>query len=429
MFDSFLSHVLVLLLLLISAIRIFFIKNPRIDSVTLTSPIAFLVSLLIFFVWGFQIQTVLVSALALLFFLTNLRALFRLSEELVVDDYSTPFKIATIFELFLVLVAIAFVFWTRPVRYTPKDYGVTKTAFALSGNFLSGFKKIKTISELFHGERETGTLSVYEPSEKIVWENDGSLFNALSGDKTFVDVIEEFEKDEPKSESLSESEIESWNLPFESNEIFEEVENEFAHLPVLLFVGTAHGTADCYEPYFLFLAQKGFTVIAADFFPPDSSIFSDWKDWRTFRRIFTLLKIAPKNANEEEKNRILALEKEQKKRGYIALTSLLQKENADAAFFYLTEGLDFEEIKEISKSAKDSAVGFFSLNRIDEYKTLGYGFIEQTDVLLAQFLGFERDKEFFIPRYAAFKTIQSIEPQYSAFKAAKNQKNKNREAE
>ena len=426
MFDLFLAHVLVLLLLLITGFRVFFIKNPRVDSVAVASPVAFLISLLLFLVWGVNIQSVLVLALSFIFFLTNLRALFRLSAELIVDDYSPAFKIVTIFELLLAILVAIFIFWTRPVRYVPKDFGVEKNVRSLTGNFATGFHTLEDYSEIYHGAKETGTLTVYSPAEKIVWENqNGSLFNSLADDQTFVDVIEEFESKKEESSAEVEAKAESEQNSSEENvetenDVIEEVSNEYAQLPLLLFVGTTHAPVDCYEPYFLFLAQKGFTVLAADFFPPDASLFDDWRGHKIFSRLFSVFAMAI-DKNEDEKNRILAQEFENTRRGYEVLSALAIKEY-NLPIFYICEGFDFDTILEISKKFDENFVGFFSLNRIEEYKAPKFGFVEQTDVFLAHYLGIDRDREFFIPRYAAFKTIQSFDSQFSKYKIALRKK-------
>ena len=52
--------------------------------------------------------------------------------------------------------------------------------------------------------------------------------------------------------------------------------------------------------------------------------------------------------------------------------------------------------------------GVLKLNNIEEYKTSGYGCIEQTDPLLAMALGLRRDKSLATPKLLAAKTVEVL---------------------
>ena len=96
-----------------------------------------------------------------------------------------------------------------------------------------------------------------------------------------------------------------------------------------------------------------------------------------------------------EKEKTLATKK------YSALTKIaLELYGDDAKVFYIVDNVDFDSIyaviDEFNTEPYANAKGFFSMNRVDEYKTSGYGFIEQTDVLLAYGKGLERENKFFI---------------------------------
>ena len=52
--------------------------------------------------------------------------------------------------------------------------------------------------------------------------------------------------------------------------------------------------------------------------------------------------------------------------------------------------------------------GVLKLTNIEEYKTSGYGCIEQTDPLLAMALGFGRDKTLKTPKLLAAKTVEVL---------------------
>lgn len=408
MFDLFLGQCLVLLLLFISGVRVFFIKNPKIDAATVVSPFSFIVSLLVIAIWGFSYISLALCCLSFVVFVTNLRAIFRLSAELFVDHYSAVFIVASVIETVLTLVLAAAVLYFRPVRCVPKDFGVDKTVLSVNGNAASGFRvdsgilpetlegadfsKVAELSdfsrvkEFFLGHSVSGTVTIYSPTEKVEWiSSDDSLLNGIDFFIGPHDVVEPFESndDEPAVEALSAAEA-----------------------PLLIFVGSALAETFCYEPYFVFLAQKGFTVITADFFAPDMRLFNDRRDSRMFRR-FSVVRAMLEGGEEFEriKGEMAAFTQ----KGYEALSSLvLEKYGNERKVFYITDGLSSEQIFAFSDKFPGSVEGMLQMEFIPEYKNVGLGFIEQTDILLAHRLGIARDGEFFIPRYLSFKTVQQL---------------------
>ncbi len=169
----------------------------------------------------------------------------------------------------------------------------------------------------------------------------------------------------------------------------------------------------------MLLAGKGYKVMAADLYTSDTKVLSKNSDsffgqtlldTKFFRRA-AALHLDSKNPKDFEK---LILENQSlASRKYSALTKLgLEIFGDDTRFFYLVDGVDFDSIysviDEFNTEPYANAQGFFSMNRIDEYKTPGFGFIEQTDVILAHQKGIPREDKFFIPRYVANKTIEAI---------------------
>ena len=117
-----------------------------------------------------------------------------------------------------------------------------------------------------------------------------------------------------------------------------------------------------------------------------------------------------------QKTRFKMLEpliKDYTKKGYEALSrlALVNFRNPDGSqrkIFYITDGLDSSEIFSFSDKFNENLAGIFQIDTVSEYKTSGFGFPEQTDLLLAYELKMKRDPEFFIPRYLSFKTSQKI---------------------
>lgn len=365
MFDCFLSQFLALFLLFVSGIRIFFLKNPRVDCFAVFSPFAFIVSIINFFCFGVSFFNLVIFLISLACFFTNFRSVLRLRSKLIVDHYSTAFLISTIFELILILISLAFLILLRPVKLVPQKFEAKKTEYFLTGNSISSVRiKSDFFDDLIKGRRTTGNLFVYEPELES--------------------------KDKINSEIYSEN-------------------------PILIFAGSAGGQVLNYEPYFLFLAQKGFTVLAADFYTNDTKIFEpnlkngflkNHADSKFLRYFYTqVLKIF----DEDE---FTHLKKEEVKNAPAKYNTLSKIAGGlfglDRKIFYLVDGIDFDTIFSVVEQNKNASA-FYSLNRIDEYKTSGFGFIEQTDPLFAAAeFDLKRDSSLFIPRYAANKTMENI---------------------
>lgn len=365
MFDCFLAQMLVLILMFVCSARIFFLKHSRVDSFAVFSTIALFISLCILFCFGFSFFNLCVFLLALLVYFVNFRAVIRLRARLIIDGYSAVFIIFSILSLILTVALGAAIVLTRPVRYTAKDFGVTKSAYTLTGTT----RDLRIRESFFTGGRFAGDLFVYEP------------------------VVHD--------------------------EISAQV---YADNPVLIFAPGIRAAVVNYEPYFMILAQKGFTVLAADFFTGDTTLLSSEVrnpvakrivESKFFRRFAA---IHYENMRPDEFSLVLDAEKRLFTKKYSALTKLaLEMFGDDTEVFYIVDGVDFDSIyaviDEFNTEPYSNAKGFFSMNRVSEYETSGYGFIEQTDVLLAREKGIERENKFFIARYVAGKTIQAITEQ------------------
>ena len=365
MFDCFLSQCLVLLLVFFCSARFFFLKISRVDSFAVFSPLALIISLLIFYCFGFSVINLAVFFLALITFFTNFRAVLRVYSSLIVDSYSGVFIIFSVLILILTLLLGALIVFTRPVKYSEKDFNVTKKTLTLTGSTTD----LRIRENILQGQIPSGRLYVYEP------------------------VV--------------------------NDEITEEI---YSSNPVLIFSPGIRAEVLNYEPYLELLAQKGYKVIAADFYTKDLYLISDFTEnpfikallESRFLRRFAALKL--EEYKKDWYSQIADKEKAQAIKKYSALSKLaLELYGDQSQLFYIVDGIDFDSIYSVVEKFKtepyDNALGFFSLNRVDEYRTSGYGFIEQTDVFTAWRMGLERENKFFIPRYVAGKTIKSIEEQ------------------
>lgn len=360
MYNCFLSQFLVLVLLLSSCSRIFFLKNPRIDCFAAFSPIAFIISIINFFCFGVSFLNLLLFFISLFSFFTNFRSVLRLRSKLIVDHYGNAFFISTVAELILILLSLVFLVFHRPAKLLPQKFNAEKTEYFLTGNTTD---EIRIKTDFFKGQKTTGNLYVYTPK---IAENDEISTEIYSGN------------------------------------------------PLLIFAGSASGPALNYEPYFLFLAQKGFSILAADFYTRDTKILSQnlakglfykFSDSKFLRYFYAqILKIS----DEEKFNKIKSKEVSLAPAKYNSITKLAGGLfGTEKTVFYIVDGIDFDTIYSIVEQNKNAA-SFYSLNRIDEYKTGGFGFLEQTDPVFAAHFDLKRDPSLFIPRYAANKTIENI---------------------
>lgn len=362
MFDCFLTQILVLLMLFLCSARIFFIKKARVDAFTAFAPISVFISICILFCFDFSILNFSVFVLSIVVFLINFRAVLRLGAMLIVDSYGVAFIIFSILSLLLIILLSVAVIITRPVKYSAKEFGITKKEFTLTGSL----QNLSVRESYFTGEKFSGNMCIYEP-------------------KTTDDITK----------------------------------SVYSENPLLIFATGIRSNIINYEPYFMIMAQKGYTVLAADLYTDELRLLSkntkgDFKkrlvESKFFRRFAAIHAAASK---PDEFKDILLEEKKLSTQKYSALTKLaLEIFGDEISVFYITDGVDFDSIytviDEFNTEPYSNAKGFFSMNRIDEYKTSGYGFIEQTDVFLSYGMKIERENKFFIPRYIANKTIKAI---------------------
>ncbi len=348
MFDFFLAQMLVVMMLLASLLRVFFISHSKIDFLAFLSPVALLISLVIFYIWGAEFSTIILLCISAFVTFTNIRSLIRLNSRLFVDHYNLPFIGGTVIQIVLCIIFIFFSVKYHPVRYSAAECGAGVSRQMLSGSIKDGFA-LK--DELFNGGMQSGTLYRYYPLEKK--------------------------------------------------------RSEFKYEPVFLFVSSSTGPVVNYEPYFLMIAQRGYTVYAADFFDSEDGVLEGFRNNRIFKKQY-MTKVY--FSDQEEYTKLRRKELENLVTEYRELAEIvLNLEGADAKLYFVTDGIGYDEIQKIFENTAENTTGFFSLNTINEYKTPGFGFIEMNDIYHARKFGLDRDTMFFIPRYAAGKTIESAE--------------------
>ena len=148
-------------------------------------------------------------------------------------------------------------------------------------------------------------------------------------------------------------------------------------------------------------------MLSADFNGTERRVFgNDILNSRFFRRFYSLCLRA---FDETALQAALATDTGNALLGYAALARLsLREYGADTMLFFALENISTGTAQSLTNQFADHTLGIFWLNRIAEYKTIDFGFIEQTDPLTAHFLGISRDPSLFIPRYVAGKTAETV---------------------
>lgn len=176
---------------------------------------------------------------------------------------------------------------------------------------------------------------------------------------------------------------------------------------VVLFVPDKRAAALAYEPYLVLLAKSGYKVYCGNF---------------NFSTVEGNLKFLPTSVSR--RNLIHNVRKEASDKKYFdanpQFSDAYAKEFeilikiADAIepkskyFAVVCDGASdcFYKIKNPARPISAS----FDFARVSEYKTSGYGFIQQTDPLYAAIrYGLRKDKTYFIPSYLVTKTKDAIE--------------------
>ncbi|MCK9169674.1 MAG: hypothetical protein M0P01_04605 [Treponema sp.] len=176
---------------------------------------------------------------------------------------------------------------------------------------------------------------------------------------------------------------------------------------LVVIVGSdKRGDAAAYRPYMIMLAGEGYTVITCDFCANDGRWFNSIADQHLIRR-FAMLISYMNNSEQFLKQKdfyTFGMIRE-----YKAMMNITGTEfGSGKKFFIVSDGMADTAADDVMKQSGGSVQGVFTLDSIPEYRTAGFGFVEQTDPLVSACFGLPRDKTLFIPRYLVVKTIDAI---------------------
>ena len=286
------------------------------------------------------------SPLGIVCAVINYRSLVRFSQQLFVDSYSLKFFITSV----ILLIATIFLLFVeisgRPVRLQTRRYNVDVQREFFSAPIGDEFLELKK-------------------SERVQDKRNLTLY-------TFYNSNPSVQQD-----------------------------------AVLVFVPDVLAEALSYEPYFILLARRGWTVLAADTYK------SEMANSKFFRRFSLIWDSFSLGGNEGIKKQ---MEREPRRKtyrpiyesAYKALAKIAADRYPGKKVFVVSDARAFLPESKLQKIFPDSR--FLNLQSIPEYTTPGYGFVAQTNPIFSWlFLGKKRDKTCFEPSWCATQTIKELE--------------------
>ena len=346
------GEILALCMLLILNGRIFWTRRTRLDALSLLAPFSVLTSVLSAFAWGLRSANIAIAVLGLVCAIINYRSLVRLSQKLFVDAYSVKFFVTSLVLLIITIFFLAVEIQARPVRLQTRRYNVDieREYFtcAIVPDELFYIKKAKEVSD-------KRNMTLY----------------------TFFNKDEKIQKD-----------------------------------AVIVFVPDVLAESLAYEPYFILLARKGWTVLAADVYKQDYKNDPDIRNTRFLRRFSLIWKSFSLDGGEGVKKQVDFQPRSKTFRpiyesSWKALAQIARERYPNKKVFVVgdtSSGLPLSKMASIFNGSP-----YLDLKKIPEYKTPGYGFVSQTNPIFSWFfLGLSRDKTSFAPSWCATQTMKQL---------------------
>ena len=348
--SQLLSELTILFLLLLASARIFFKHSERKDPLSIVPFIALVCAVLNLAAWGVRVQELLLMCLSFWVFIWNFRALLRLNQSLIIDRHSPLFILISSVNCVLTLLITAFVVYFRPVTLDLAKEGVEKQTTRFCGNLTDGFT-------------ESTAAGTSNPSD---------ILDALK---------------EPKTLDLT------------CYRSAEKAPDAAGTKGTIVFLPAECASVSLYEPFLVKLARDGYTVYSADFFSSDVLLNTDIPCPRETKR-FLFVRGKLSNSTEYQ-----AWCEEKKQDRFISMYETMETLiPADEKLIIVGDSLP----KNLYTSLLWKNTRFarcFDIANISDYKTPGWGPVEQTDPLLAFILGFARDGA----RYTSNRTASVLE--------------------
>ena len=342
---KFYGELLVFVLLFITNLRVFFVHHVRRDPLVVLAPFTFIVAIFQILAWGIDAFTTLGLLIALFVLLSNFHAIFRYMERLYVDHYSVLMKVWAVFTIMISAVALAATIYFAPVESSKRTLKISANPTYYKGSFRSGFEEARPF------DSKALTLWEYGPEKN--------------------------ETGTPVSQNI-----------------------------IVLLTPDKRGDTVNYVPYLEQLALRGVTVYSADFFAEDGQWLHSFADKKTLRRLVMVIQSVVNRQRFEAQREYYSYNVSQE---YAVLIPMLRERyGADKKILLISDFMADIAADDFEKKNPELIAGVLKLSSINNYKTSGYGCIEQTDPLLALYMGLSRDASRTTPKLLADKTMEVI---------------------
>ena len=360
MSDSTLANFLILAILLTGNARFLSVSRSKKDTLAILPFLAFVVSIANIFIFDLSLEKLILLIFSLWCSIWNVRAVLRLSSDLIIDQYDIKLKLICALNTLLTLALIVAAIYFFPMNYKRTKLSISQTTLLYTGNPQSGF------IELEH--------PFAFPSLKLY--------------------------------------------------IFEPATHEGKNRTIVLFVTPDATSADVYSVFFQKLAYSGFSVYCAEVYEQfsfDGNLLARESVLQFVqslpRKLVTLKWFSRFFAAKQNFFERTEYEKRVKTNGHFeaqfeALFSLCGAQAGDEVFL-VTEDDVSGALAAFAKKYREKIAGTFDLCFIDEYETKGYGPVENTDPVSAFFLKVQPDRSGYMSNHLGSITAEFIKSQVS----------------
>lgn len=331
--------------------RIFWTGHTRMDALSVLGVFSVLTIMLAALAWGIRVANAAIFVLALVCAIANYRSLVRFSQRLFVDSYSIKFFVASAILLLATIFFLAVEITGRPIRLQTRRYNVEV-------------------------EREYFSCPIGH-------ENFPLKKSAAAADRRNMTLYTFFNKNKEAQKDA-----------------------------VVVFVPDVLAESLSYEPYFILLARKGWTVLAADLYNFNIKSAEYFENSKTARRAAFIWKAFSNGGIQAVKEKKFPESRAKKfheiyEASYRALEQIARERYPGKKIFVVSDASAFFPPSKLATIFSGSR--FLNLQSIAEYSTPGYGFVAQTNPIFSWiFLRKRRDKTCFEPSWCATQTMKEL---------------------
>ncbi len=175
---------------------------------------------------------------------------------------------------------------------------------------------------------------------------------------------------------------------------------------VVVFIPDKRGDTINYKPYLQLLAKAGYTVYSADFYTSDCRWLHSADDLKIFRRTSMVLRSLADSGRFNMQKEFYTYNASLECRAMMNLITDIYGEKC--RIFLVTDSICNTAADDFMKLHPERISGTFHLDSVSDYKSAGYGCVEQTDIILAKILGLRRDTAATTANLLVQKTAEKI---------------------